>query len=130
MRGRARTCLGDRAARLSGRIPQWLRRVPRVETPLAKTAALEVDGHRVWLAVARGAPRASGSRAAAFGDLPPSLAAVARLLAAGLSDKEIASELDLRLATVRTYTTRIYRRLDVSGRRELILWSLVADSTE
>jgi DNA-binding NarL/FixJ family response regulator len=53
-------------------------------------------------------------------ELPPSLAKVARYLIMGLSDKEIAAESHLTLASVRTYTTRIYRRLGVGGRQELL----------
>jgi len=49
-----------------------------------------------------------------------SLQGVARSLAEGFSDKEIATRLGLSLATVRTYTTRIYERLGLSSRRELM----------
>lgn len=53
-------------------------------------------------------------------ELPPALARVADRLARGDADKEIANELGLPLGTVRTYTTRIYERLGVHGRRELM----------
>lgn len=51
--------------------------------------------------------------------LPPSLARIADRIAAGKSDKEIAQELDVPLATVRTYVRRIYARLRVHNRVEL-----------
>jgi DNA-binding CsgD family transcriptional regulator len=52
--------------------------------------------------------------------LPPSLERIANLLAQGLPDKDIARELELPLATVRTYVARIYRKLGVSRRGELV----------
>lgn len=53
-------------------------------------------------------------------ELPPALARIAERLARGDADKEIANELGLPLGTVRTYTTRVYERLGVHGRRELM----------
>jgi len=52
--------------------------------------------------------------------LPPSLRRIADLLGSGMSDKEIAVALDVPLATVRTYAARIYARLKVEGRRDLM----------
>jgi hypothetical protein len=51
--------------------------------------------------------------------LPPSLARVAALAAAGASDKEIAASLGAPVATVRTYMRRIYVRLGVRSRAQL-----------
>jgi len=57
-------------------------------------------------------------------ELPPSLDRIARLLARGLCDKDIAAETDQSLATVRTYVTRVFKRMDVHSRAELIcLWN-------
>lgn len=53
-------------------------------------------------------------------DLPPALARVADLLVEGLADKEIAQQLDLSLSTARTYVARVYRRLGVHGRGQLL----------
>jgi LuxR family maltose regulon positive regulatory protein len=39
-----------------------------------------------------------------------------RLLAAGLSNQQIADELVVALSTVRTHTKHIYRKLGVQGR--------------
>lgn len=58
--------------------------------------------------------------AESFNDLPESLRGVARAMALGLSDKEIASELGYSLATARTYVARVLKRLGVSSRRELM----------
>jgi DNA-binding NarL/FixJ family response regulator len=38
----------------------------------------------------------------------------------GLSDKQVAARLDLSVETVRTYAKRIYKKLQVSGRTELM----------
>jgi len=56
----------------------------------------------------------------AWRTLPPSLREVADALTLGLSDKEIAARLGKPLATVRTYARRVYVRLGVSSRRELM----------
>lgn len=60
-------------------------------------------------------PAAAGG-ADRLGALPPSLARVAELVAAGLTDQEIADRMGLTHKTVRTYVSRIYRRLGVSNR--------------
>jgi Bacterial regulatory proteins, luxR family len=56
--------------------------------------------------------------------LPDSLSRVGELLALGMSDKEIAGQADLPLSTVRTYVTRVFKKLGVHSRGELMrLWS-------
>jgi hypothetical protein len=56
--------------------------------------------------------------------LPASLRPIADLLAQGMSDKEIAAELDMALSTVRTYVARAFKKLDVHSRAELIaMWA-------
>jgi len=64
----------------------------------------------------RGAPDETGPLA----ELPPYLHAVARGLAGGFGDKEIAEQLGIPLSTVRTYAARALRRLAVRSRRELM----------
>lgn len=39
----------------------------------------------------------------------------------GLSDKQIAQKLQMRIPTVRTHMERLFRKLDVNDRQELIL---------
>lgn len=58
--------------------------------------------------------------AASLVDLPPRLRQVAERLVDGLTDKEIAAALDIPLTTVRTYVARIFRRLNVHNRSELV----------
>ncbi len=45
------------------------------------------------------------------------------LLSEGLSNVEIADELDLAENTVRNYVARIYDKLDVHSRAEAIVWA-------
>lgn len=52
-------------------------------------------------------------------DLPPSLARVADGIARGLTDKQIADDLEVPISTVRTYVRRCYERLGVHNRVEL-----------
>lgn len=52
--------------------------------------------------------------------LPPYLRPVARLLAEGLCDKEIAAHLDTSLSTARTYTQRVLHALGAHSRRDLM----------
>jgi hypothetical protein len=56
----------------------------------------------------------------AFRTLPARLLAVAERMARGQSDKQIAAELEMGLATARTYASRVLRRLGISSRRELM----------
>ncbi len=85
--------------------------------PSTRRTRILVDGRPHDLLVlhpgARGGPPDPPS-------LPPSLTRVATLLSRGLTDKEIAEETDLSLATVRTYVSRVYRRLGVRSCRELM----------
>lgn len=52
--------------------------------------------------------------------LPPRLAKIARLVVAGLTDKQIASRTGLSFSTVRTYVRQIYRRTHVHSRVGLV----------
>jgi hypothetical protein len=58
--------------------------------------------------------------------LPPWLGEIARLLCAGLSEKEVAARTGLSLPSVRTYVKRLYRRLGVRCRAELVASALAA----
>ncbi len=46
---------------------------------------------------------------------------VARCLTLGMSDRQIATELELSEHTVRTHLSRIYQKLNVQDRMELVL---------
>ena len=84
----------------------WLRRV-----------AFEAHGLTLHLAVQE---KASDVTLPDLKHLPPRLAKIARLVVSGCTDKQIASQIGLTFATVRTYVRQIYRRLNVHSRVELV----------
>jgi DNA-binding CsgD family transcriptional regulator len=105
--------------------PAWLPRTVALtdtgdaeEPPPCRVSDIETgDGDRLYLVIPeRGSSPDPGLSLA---ELPPSLRRVARLLADGLSDKEIAEACGLSFATVRTYVTRIFKRMGVHNRTEL-----------
>ncbi|MBN2131843.1 MAG: response regulator transcription factor [Sedimentisphaerales bacterium] len=53
--------------------------------------------------------------------LPPRQAEIANSIIHGKSDKQIARELGISLPTVRTHMTRLFRKLDLNDRVELVL---------
>lgn len=53
--------------------------------------------------------------------LSPKQAEIARQLLEGSSDKQIAQKLDIAIPTVRTYMGRMFVKLDVQDRNELIV---------
>jgi hypothetical protein len=55
-----------------------------------------------------------------FADLPPWLKQVADMLADGKSDKEIAEAIGKNLATTRTAVQRVFKRLGVHSRTEMV----------
>ncbi len=111
----------DAARRAYPEPPNWLGRVvsdaSRSSVPDCRIMPLD-DEREIYLVIPCGSlrPDSAPPRAAS---LPPSLERIAHLLARGSTDKEIANELDLPVTTVRTYVTRIYRRLGVSSRAQL-----------
>lgn len=114
--GRAR--VANRAARrIRGLDPppkrdRWVRR-----------RRLSVSGARATLVV----QSQSSSHAAQMLGLPERLQGVAERVAEGKTDKQIAAELDLSVTSVRTYTSRIYRRLGINSRTELARRLLLPD---
>ena len=53
--------------------------------------------------------------------LSPRQREVTQHLFSGLSDKQIAKELEIAIPTVRTHLTRLFSRFDLQDRNELIL---------
>lgn len=102
--------------------PAWLPRTVALtdeedaeEPPPCRVADIETGGgDRLYLVIPE-----RGASPVSLEELPPSLRRVARLLADGLSDKEIAEACELSFATVRTYVTRIFKRMGVHNRTEL-----------
>jgi len=54
--------------------------------------------------------------------LSPRQADIVKLLLSGLSDKQIARQLHIRVPTVRTHLSRLFVKLGVQDRNELILY--------
>lgn len=121
-----RPLIGNSVAKATfGIAPRWLSDLLRHggegRASLPRTiTSLRLDGGLRLLVLPRGlGPGASAPDALAQWDLPPALARVTSLILRGLSDKEIATEADLSVATVRTYVARIYQRLGVCSRFDL-----------
>jgi DNA-binding NarL/FixJ family response regulator len=85
-----------------------------VETLIACIRA--VHGGGTWPAPTA-APVADGQR------LTPREAEIVRMIADGLQNKEIAAQLGIGGGTVKVHLHRIYEKLGVDGRVELIFWA-------
>lgn len=102
--------------------PSWLNAAasdPKLLGDQGAMTRVTLDGQSFVVIVVRA--RRSDERSKAARALPSYLRPVGERLARGMSDKEIACELELSISTVRTYVTRCYRHLGVRGRRELML---------
>jgi DNA-binding CsgD family transcriptional regulator len=53
--------------------------------------------------------------------LPPQQSRIVELILRNYCDKQIAAALGLKVPTVRTYLQRVYERIGVDGRLELVL---------
>ncbi|MGD9572944.1 MAG: AAA family ATPase [Thermoleophilia bacterium] len=116
-RARARADLGA-ALRRAGR-----RREAREALMVAMDEA-HACGAEPVAAFAAEESRASGARPrrhalSGVASLTPSERRVATLVAAGRSNREVAHELFVTLATVETHLTRVYRKLGIPGRSAL-----------
>ena len=67
----------------------------------------------------RNAPLPSTGRA----DLTSRESELLKVLAEGLTNREIAARVDLSVGTVKNYLTGIYEKLDVAGRAKAIVWA-------
>lgn len=100
------------------RIPMTTERREKLRRMSRSAMRLPLSGAALRLVMLKAEPVRGG--VLGLNDLPSSLARVARELAKGSSDKDIARDLDMPLATVRTYTQRALARLGCTSRRELI----------
>ncbi len=53
--------------------------------------------------------------------LSPQQARIVELILAGLSDTQVAMQMNVRVPTVRTYLTRVFQRTGTAGRVELVM---------
>ena len=81
---------------------------------------LEEGGEVLYLAVLQASHPGTSLELGEMLGLPPRQAAVAELVRDGLSDREISEEMGLSHYTVRTYLRRVYRRLQVNSRTQLV----------
>lgn len=111
---RARTLLAE------GRIHRRERRKGKARAALEQALALfEELGAVLWAERAREELGRVGLRPRAPAGLTPSERKVAELVAAGRTNKEVATELFVSVKTVEVYLTRIYRKQGVRSRTEL-----------
>ena len=83
-------------------------------------AAFEALGCPGWAqAAAAERDRVSGRRAAPAGGLTPGEQRAAELAAGGLSNKEVAAQLYLSVATVEAHLSRVYAKLGLRSRAQL-----------
>lgn len=95
------------------------------------TAVEEVMRDATWfsqslldkLASARRGNRPESAPKGGIAELTPREREVLELLAGGLADKEIASELQLSPNTVRNHVAALYSKIDVHSRGEAIVWA-------
>ncbi len=93
-------------------------------------AIFEPIGAAMWVARARDElARVGLRRAVASEGLTPAQARVAELVAAGMSNREIASALYMSLRSVEAHLTKVYREYGVKSRGQLLA-SLVATANE
>jgi DNA-binding CsgD family transcriptional regulator len=111
--GRARALLALGVARRRRRQKSTAR-----EAIDAALAAFEELGARTWTEQARAEQARIGGRTRDRG-LSPAERRVARLVAAGRTNREVAAELFLGERTVESHLTRIYAKLGVRSRTEL-----------
>ena len=132
--GRARAVDGDGRVRLPSATAST-RRGPRcssagrcVAPGMRTAAATTLEGARAQLAAMHAAPWAAQAAAElervapgrAEGTLTTTESRIADLVAQGRRNREIAGELLISLATVEAHLTRIYRKLGVRSRTELV----------
>ncbi|MFD9700184.1 AAA family ATPase [Lentzea sp. NPDC059081] len=108
---------------------EWLRRQGRAKDSLRELrtahALLSSSGAEAFAARAAGEIRAAGHRverrtaAAAHEQLTMQQVAVARLVAAGATSNEVATELFISKRTVDAHLREIFRKLGVTSRRQL-----------
>jgi DNA-binding CsgD family transcriptional regulator len=102
----------------------WLRvgqRSQAREAAAAARAAFAAAPAPPWIAAAEELSRRAGARHAGDG-LTATETEIAGLIAAGRTNREIASHLFIAVSTVEAHLTRIYRKLELRGRTQLTRW--------
>jgi DNA-binding CsgD family transcriptional regulator len=111
----ARSLLGKGAAQ------RRLRRRNDARSSLDESVrGFEQLGASGWAAVAQGELGRIGGRRSAGGTLTPAEQRVAELVCRGLSNKQIAAALVVSVGTVEAHLTRVYEKLQVRSRTDLV----------
>jgi DNA-binding NarL/FixJ family response regulator len=93
-----------------------------------ETAVADVSDYLRMLSQQTAAPpQSAGQAPSSYPALTDRQLQVVRLLAAGLTNKEIAVQLGLTPKTVMHHTVAIYQRLGARGRSEAVAWAIRAD---
>jgi DNA-binding CsgD family transcriptional regulator len=109
-----------RALLIRGTVQRRLKRKALARTDLeAALAQFERCGARPFIDSARDEVRRLGSRSNSVGALTPTEQRVADLVAAGLSNQQVADALFITRRTVEANLARIYQKLNVRNRVEL-----------
>ena len=105
---------------------EWFGRGAGNDNPLARLASAVLDLRRHAAGVVDvefAVPVEPAARDAPAAGLSDREAEVVRLVAAGYSNKEVASRLGLSVKTVETYKTRSMRKLGAHGRVDLVRYA-------
>lgn len=107
------------------RLVEAIREVREGGVPMSRAIARQViEAFRTLQERGAAAATPAGKPAATTDDpLTPRERQVLELLVEGYSYKETASQLGISIGTVGTYVERIYEKLHVSCRREMVAWS-------
>lgn len=109
---------------LKGTIERRRRQRASASATLANALAIfERLGAPLWAAKARIEIARIGIRSTAQRTLTPVELQIARLIAEGKTNREIAGLLFLSVKTVEASLTRVYRKLEIRSRAELAAWS-------
>jgi DNA-binding CsgD family transcriptional regulator len=116
-RARTELCYGELLRRLK-------RRAEARKSLRAALEGFEAVGAELWAERARAELRASGARArrrdpSTLDELTPQEVQVARLVATGLTNRDVAARLFLSPKTIETHLARIFRKTGVRTRAEL-----------
>jgi DNA-binding NarL/FixJ family response regulator len=112
----------------AGRIRRRARSKRLAHADLAAAAdGFAAIGAGPWAAIAADEARRIGGRPVGSPGLTPAEERVARLVADGRSNKEVASTLVVTVKTVEATLTRLYGKLGLGSRTELVRWVLEHD---
>jgi DNA-binding CsgD family transcriptional regulator len=105
---------------LTGSIQRRRKKKREARESLRRAEAMFSElGALLWVDKTRAELGRIGGRAASPFELTPTEERIARLVAEGQTNREVAASLFLSVKTVETNLTRIYRKLGVSSRRQL-----------